>query len=261
MPTDPLLMKHDCSCPTGTMFRHRNKVLLAGLSAFVLLSPFFQGGGAGDVALAIVASLLISSCALSVPGTVDKRRMTLVLAVLAVVGHVASALVPGSAALIIVADLLTAALLCCVVYLVMWRLFRAKTIGSEQICAGVSVYLLLALVFARLFHVLQTLNPKSFMDQAHQMVPSYHDFIYFSFVTLTTVGYGDLVPLQPAVKSLAMLEALCGVLYLGILISRLTSLYQPARLEETVEHAVEEALEHHDHREHKATKSPNTHDA
>ncbi len=254
-------MNHDCSCPTGPIYRHRNKTLLAALSIFVLLSPFFETGGAGDVALAIMASLLITSCALAVPGSVDKRRMALVLAGLAVAGHVASALVPGSPALIVVADILTSALLCCVIYLVMFRLFRAKSIGSEQVCAGVSVYLLLALVFARLYHVVQTLSPGAFVDGAHAKVPTYHDFIYFSFVTLTTVGYGDLVPLQPAVKSLAMLEALCGVLYLGILISRLTSLYQPARLEETVEHAVEEALEHHDHREHKATKSPNTHDA
>ncbi|MCB1226885.1 MAG: two pore domain potassium channel family protein [Verrucomicrobiales bacterium] len=244
-------MPHDLPCPESRIYRHRNKALLAGLAAFVLLSPFFEASGSvGDVILAIMASLLIGTCVLAVPGAVHKRRAALVLAGFALIAHVASASLPGQPALVIVADFLTAALLVCVAYLVLFRLFQATGIGVEQVCAGVAVYLLLALVFARLYHCLQVASPGAFVDQLDRQIPSYHDFIYFSFVTLTTLGYGDLVPALPAAKSLAMLEALCGVFYLAILISRLTTLYQPARLEETIEHAVEEALEHHDHEHH-----------
>ena len=52
-------------------------------------------------------------------------------------------------------------------------------------------------------------------------------FLYFSFVTLTTVGYGDILPVHPAARSLAMLEAVTGPLYLAILVARLVSASVP----------------------------------
>jgi hypothetical protein len=55
--------------------------------------------------------------------------------------------------------------------------------------------------------------------------------IYFSFVTLTTVGYGDMAPIHPLTRSLATLEALVGQLYPAILIARLVSLELHARLD------------------------------
>ena len=50
------------------------------------------------------------------------------------------------------------------------------------------------------------------------------DFVYFSFVTLTTLGYGDITPASPTVRTLTILEALVGQLFIGILIARLVSL-------------------------------------
>ena len=54
-------------------------------------------------------------------------------------------------------------------------------------------------------------------------------FFYFSFVTLTTVGYGDVLPVHPVARSLAMLEAVTGSLYLAILVARLVSLSVSSR--------------------------------
>jgi hypothetical protein len=52
------------------------------------------------------------------------------------------------------------------------------------------------------------------------------DFVYFSFITLLTVGYGDVRPISGIARSLAMLEGIVGVLYIGVFISRLLSLYK-----------------------------------
>ena len=53
------------------------------------------------------------------------------------------------------------------------------------------------------------------------------DFVYFSFITLLTVGYGDVRPISGIARSLAMLEGIVGVLYIGVFISRLLSIYKP----------------------------------
>jgi hypothetical protein len=68
----------------------------------------------------------------------------------------------------------------------------------------------------QVYHVLETLRPGSFLP-AHEAVPVTESlFRYFSIVTITTVGYGDIVPVSAAARSLANLEALVGQLYLVI---------------------------------------------
>lgn len=210
------------------MFQHRKKVLLAGLTFFLMLSPLFQDSALGVIALSVGAALLMTSCALSLPGGIAPRKTVVVLAFVCLGIQIWSANHRREMWPEVFSDLGTAALLTFVSYLVSIRILRAKSIGSEQISGAISVYLLLAMVFARFYHLLEMAQPGSFLNQTSKLPPTYHDFIYYSFVTVTTVGYGDIVAANPAAKSLAMLEAIVGVFYLATLISRLTSLYQPS---------------------------------
>lgn len=111
-------------------------------------------------------------------------------------------------------------------------ILRAPRVNSEVLCAGVSGYLLLGILWMSAYMAVSRLNPDlvhptfSFNTgpaSAHSL--SQFEAYYFSFITLSTVGYGDITPLSPAARTLAMMEAMTGTLYMAVLISRLVALY------------------------------------
>ena len=104
---------------------------------------------------------------------------------------------------------------------------RAVSIESEHIYAALSAYLLAGLSFGVLYWALERAWPGS-LNYGGGMVNNFFseaDGIYFSFVTLATLGYGDFVPKTEVARGLAILEAVAGQLYLGVMVARLVSLY------------------------------------
>jgi voltage-gated potassium channel Kch len=103
---------------------------------------------------------------------------------------------------------------------------REGVVDSERIYAALSVYLLAGLVFGVAFHVMEGILPGSLRlaSAGSEAGASLQDAIYFSFVTLATLGYGDVVPATAIARSLATLEAVGAQLYLAVLIARLVSL-------------------------------------
>jgi len=98
------------------------------------------------------------------------------------------------------------------------RLFRADTISG-----AVCVYLLIGICFGQLYDLVETLQPGSFHAGFLEAGESPHWalLLFYSFMTLTTVGYGDVTPATDSTRSLATLEATIGVLYVAVLIARL----------------------------------------
>lgn len=100
--------------------------------------------------------------------------------------------------------------------------FRCRTISAEHVYAALSAYLLAGLFFGLLYWVFEQLRPDTFTTSG--------DFsrmtgIYFSFVTLATLGYGDVVPRTNVARGMAILEGVGGQLFLAVLVARLVSLY------------------------------------
>jgi voltage-gated potassium channel Kch len=93
--------------------------------------------------------------------------------------------------------------------------------------------LLIGITFGLAYLLIESLVPGSFKDTVQ---PGKHftpaDFTFFSFVTLTTVGYGDIVPWGPHARSLAILESVLGIMYPAVLVSRLVGLHGRKREEE-----------------------------
>src|SRR5258707_14089671 len=94
---------------------------------------------------------------------------------------------------------------------------RAPRVDFEVLCAGIATYMMLGLFWAFAYILVDRLIPNSFVftvgpDSSHSM----NDFnaIYFSFTTLSTVGYGDIVPTSCVARTLSMVEVGCGIVLL-----------------------------------------------
>jgi Ion channel len=102
--------------------------------------------------------------------------------------------------------------------------FRSGVVHSERILAALDAYLLAGLLFAVAYGMLDRAWPGSFGGAT----PGRLDLpraIYFSFVTIATLGYGDVVPISAPARGLAIVEGVGGQMYLAVLVARLVSLY------------------------------------
>jgi voltage-gated potassium channel Kch len=102
---------------------------------------------------------------------------------------------------------------------------RSGTVGAERLYAAACVYLLAGLAFAMAYRVLALFDPGSVVVVTAPEQPiDFATAIYFSFVTLATLGYGDVVPVSPVARSLAIVESVGAQLFVAILIARLVGL-------------------------------------
>ena len=111
---------------------------------------------------------------------------------------------------------------------VLGHVYKEGPMTSHRIQGAVAAYLLLAMTFALAYFLAEFMVPSSFQFGNLPMrldEQSWRVFYYFSISTLTTVGYGDITPIQPVARNLAMAEALIGQLYPAILLARLVSLH------------------------------------
>jgi hypothetical protein len=115
--------------------------------------------------------------------------------------------------------------------LVLTQVFQEGPVTGYRIQGAIAAYLLLGLIWTSAYELLYRAVPGVFRFAEVQAGPArlMHGLAYFSFVTLTTVGYGDITPVHPMARSLAMAEALVGQLYPAILIGRLVSLELESR--------------------------------
>lgn len=142
---------------------------------------------------------------------------------------IALALNPASAALTILAQ---AALLPCLLLLMsalLKYIYTARVINRQVLLAAITVYVFLAMLFAPVYTIINTLDPGAFVDNGLGAPVHWPQLVYFSFITLATVGYGDVLPLNPWARSLAAAEGMLGVLYVALIMGRLVGVYSQER--------------------------------
>jgi hypothetical protein len=105
------------------------------------------------------------------------------------------------------------------IYVMTARLFRVQRVSQETIKGGICVYLLIGFLWAMLYVLLGKIDPDAFSAHSEMM------YTHFSFTTLTTLGYGDIVPTTRFSALLTNTEAIVGQCYLAILIARLVGLH------------------------------------
>jgi hypothetical protein len=132
--------------------------------------------------------------------------------------------------------LLTLLSLSLLIYIVFLQIIREGPVTAHRIRGAIAEYLLIGLLFAFLYGLIAELAPGAFIipqGLRGSADVNAEAFYYFSIVTLTTVGYGDITAVHPFVRSLVMIEALIGQLYPTILIARLVTMELETRRSRT----------------------------
>jgi hypothetical protein len=198
---------------------------LSIFSAFLLvlvfvLPPFLPPGTGRSFAADAVFALVLLTGVFALSGHGLAWRLLMGATLVAIGVLLANRIVPVAEPVIRVAELVSTLLLLLVV---LGQTFRAGPVTGHRVQGGIAAYLLLGLSWAQAYALLELLRPGSFSG-AIGVAGGHRAWVYFSFVTLTTVGYGDILPVHPAARSLAVLEAVTGPLYIAILLARLVSL-------------------------------------
>ncbi len=110
--------------------------------------------------------------------------------------------------------------------------FKAKRVTTDAIFGTVCVYLMIGLVWAELYAAIEFFQPGSFnilkyLPQSTGYHPEHQNplFLYYSFVTLTTLGYGDITPLTPPARAFSYVEAILGQIFVAVSIARIVGLH------------------------------------
>jgi ion channel len=111
---------------------------------------------------------------------------------------------------------------------VMQRVLGLSSVTEDSLYGAGSVYLLIGLAWSTIYYVIWKNSPVAFFFDATRAhaATGWPDFVYFSFTTLATVGFGDIVPVLPLVRSMVILEVITGVFFVAVIISKLVSLYR-----------------------------------
>jgi hypothetical protein len=157
---------------------------------------------------------------------VGRRWPFLALTGLTLLGRWA-ALVSGDARFELGSSVITVAWIGAAIAIVGTELFRQRSVTTNMIFGAIVAYLLAAVGFAYLFEVLERLQPGAFsgIPEGASAEALGDALLYFSLVTLTTLGYGDIVPASGLARPIAVLEGVFGTLYLAVMIARLVGLH------------------------------------
>lgn len=201
--------------------------LLFSLLLLLLLAPLFEETFIGFITVDIGYSAVLLAAVYAVS---EKKRLftlALVLVVPIIVARWSNHFLNNDS-LALVSNSLTLVFFVFIVYAMLSHVLRDEKVTADKIYGALSVYLLIGVTWALLFTVIEGIRPQSFLFE-HTQITSISEyiphFIYYSFVTLTTLGYGDIIPITPFAKSLSYMEAVTGQMYVAVLIARLVGLH------------------------------------
>ena len=197
-------------------------LLLASLGLIAAQGLEELVGLGGHQLLQAMTTVLFLSAVYSVSG--KKRRVIVTCLALAVPAIVATWTRPVFASpwIEVVGRTCGFALLAYIIALNVRFIFSRRDEVTPDLLAGAAlVYLLLAVAWANLYALAELFHPGSFLIAAPDTKPDTRLFIYYSFVTVTSLGYGDVSPATPLTRSLAILEAVIGQLYLVMAVASL----------------------------------------
>jgi hypothetical protein len=214
-------------------FNQALTALLALLASVFVLLPFFVQLEFVGTFVRLAIQLLLIGLVLSLKVHRALVAFVIGVAVLDAIAHWTASL-HSIPTLTIVRLLLSLAFFGTAAALIAWTVWRERNVTAESILAVVAVYILLGLCWAFAFSIVEYAQPGSFENvckprlgetDCRTTLADFPRLYYFSFVTMTTLGYGDVVPLTRAAEGVAAMASISGQLFLAILIGRIVGMY------------------------------------
>lgn len=224
--------------PPGFIARHRFVLLFVTLLSFFVSMPIVHqlravlDPAAPTILESIAFIIVLGGTVASVSRSKAWKRLTVALGLptaLLVVAHCFS----DEDWITISHHLFAAAFLGYAIVVMLGCIFATRRVTFNTVCAALCIYLLLGIGWALGYSVIYHLDTTAFHSSVATAEDPLHldigrgrsaGVLYYSFVTLTTLGYGDIVPTSPLARMLATLEAITGQLYLAVLVARLVGL-------------------------------------
>lgn len=218
----------------GKYFKSRFKYLLISLLLLSVLDPFLRGFRIFGISfLDTIYTLLLLSAIYAISD--NKKLLTAgIIFVVPILVISWTNYARNYPALVFVNGGLSIALLIFVTISILVHVLKQERITKDTIYGAACVYLMLGVIWGVAFTIIELCVPGAFsFGDSVMAVPDLDDQIrilndvlmYYSYVTLTTVGYGDIVPVSPSARTFSALEAIVGQLYLVLLIARLVGLH------------------------------------
>ncbi len=202
--------------------------LLVVIVGMMIIAPFTSR----SPALRLVNNIVLTLVLLSVVNTVKRQRATFLVGLVLGVPWVLVAWLRLISPITVSPEILSLTSMVFdgyIIFILLRHIISAKRITADILYGAVSVYILLGIFFASLYFFLDAITPEElFMytgSDAGYVKADPLGIFYFSFVTLTTLGYGDIQPIADVTRIFAIIEAMTGVLYSAALIGRLIGLY------------------------------------
>ena len=212
--------------------RNRSLPLLAVAVVALVIYPFFDVPGQPPPRALVMVFVLMPAFGMLTLGNIRSGAFA---ALILLVGILVRNELPGSrgnALLLGWTGLIVIALYLINIWILAKIIFRSSALVDDRVYGGVAVYLMLGVLFAIVHHRIGMLNPDAYrnVEQTQSLALNWADYLYFSFSTMTTAGFGDIVAVSAAARSATSLEAVLGVLYPAVLIARLVNReFVPAR--------------------------------
>jgi hypothetical protein len=197
--------------------------LLVVLLLFLLIEPILEQVGVGRRLTNVFLSVILMSALFSVSENKTRLNKALLLGIPAFVGLWGGDLFRDRHVLADISPILVAVFLAYVTIRILSFIMKSKEVTADTVYAALCVYLLLGLLWAMLYMGMEQVTPGSIQVNPNEALAS--QCVYYSYVTLTTLGYGDVTPLSATARSFSFVEALMGQLYLAVLVARLVGLY------------------------------------
>jgi hypothetical protein len=207
---------------------HKFFLLFLYLLFSLVIYPYLQDGSLGYLVFRIVGSAGV----FLILYVISLRRKLLISALLlAIPALLQRVLLPrvDAGALSALAIALSLAFDVFVVVMIFRRVFTKEPPTSETIFGALCIYLLAGFIFASVYGMIATLEPRAFyLDPVtnRHLVPDRFDFVYYSFATITSVGASGMTAVSRRARSISIIEAILGALYLAVMIARLMGAYR-----------------------------------
>ena len=205
-------------------YKDRFLFLTVFIVALIVLGPFIEG----FVRLRFFMDLFFSIIFIATIYAVSQKRIHIMIAVILIIPTLLAVWtedVPEYNTLLTIGYVSGLTLFGFAVISILTFIFSQQEVTRQTISAAVSVYLILALMWTFIYRLIENLYPNSFAVAHDKLMGAENIYLYFSLVTITTLGYGDITPIGKQAVSFAVLEAITGQIYLVVVVAWFVGMY------------------------------------